>query len=81
MNEKERLKSAERGLLADFFDKEHVVQTFRVAFKKGEHQRRLRVIMLMIVVMVVIGPMHGELMILKNILQKSQSSPHKGRNV
>ncbi|ALC49420.1 CG15890 [Drosophila busckii] len=51
----------QRSLLADFFDKEHVVQTFRVAFKKGENQRRQRVILLMIVVMVIIGPLHGEM--------------------
>lgn len=48
-------------MLADFFDKKHVVETFEVAFKRGANQRRLRVIMLMIVVMVVIGPMHGEM--------------------
>lgn len=61
VDEKQRLKSAEKSLLADFFDKEHVVETFKVAFKKGENQRRLRVSMLLIVVMVVIGPMHGKL--------------------
>ena len=60
IDEKQRLKSAEKSLLADFFDKEHVMETFRVAFKKGENQRGLRVSMLLIVVMVVIGPMHGE---------------------
>lgn len=49
-----------RSLLADFFDKEHVVETFRVAFKSGARQRRLRVIMLIIVVMVVDGPLYGE---------------------
>ena len=49
-NEKEKLKASEKSLLADFFDKEHVVETFRVAFKKGENQRRMRVIMLMVVV-------------------------------
>lgn len=59
VNEKERLKAQEKSALADFFDKEHVMETFRVAFKQGERQRRLRVIMLMIVVMVVIGPLHG----------------------
>ncbi|XP_055640590.1 solute carrier family 46 member 3-like [Toxorhynchites rutilus septentrionalis] len=64
VNEKERLKAQEKSVLADFFDKEHVVQTFRVAFKKGERQRRLRVIMLMIVVMVVIGPLHGEMSVI-----------------
>lgn len=60
IDEKQKLKASEKGLLADFFDKEHVIETFRVAFKKGENQRRLRVSMLLIVVMVVIGPMHGK---------------------
>lgn len=64
INEKDRLKASEKGLLADFFDKEHVVNTFKVAFKKGENQRRLRVSMLLIVVMVVIGPLHGEMSVL-----------------
>lgn len=52
--------AAEKNLILDFFDRKHVVETFKVAFKKGSHQRRLRVIMLIIVVMVVIGPLHGE---------------------
>lgn len=60
IDEKQKLKSADKSLLADFFDREHVKETFRVAFKKGENQRRLRVSMLLIVVMVVIGPMHGK---------------------
>ncbi|XP_013098104.1 tetracycline resistance protein, class A [Stomoxys calcitrans] len=54
-------KTKSRSLLGDFFDKEHVVETFRVAFKKGENKRRARVILLMIVVMVVIGPIYGEM--------------------
>lgn len=60
IDEKQKLKAANKSVLADFFDKEHVVETFRVAFKKGENQRRLRVSMLLFVVMVVIGPMHGK---------------------
>lgn len=60
ISEKKNLKAENKSLLADFFDKEHVIETFRVAFKKGENQRRLRVSMILIVVMVVIGPMHGE---------------------
>ena len=64
INEKDKLKAKEKGLIADFFDKEHVIQTFRVAFKKGENQRRLRVTMILIVVMVVIGPMHGEMSVI-----------------
>jgi MFS transporter, PCFT/HCP family, solute carrier family 46, member 3 len=66
-DEKARLKASEKGLLADFFDYEHVVETFRVAFKKGCNQRQMRVIMLMIVVMVVIGPMYGESVVYKNL--------------
>lgn len=53
--------AVEKNLILDFFDRKHVVETFKVAFKKGSHQRRLRVIMLIIVVMVVIGPLHGEM--------------------
>ncbi len=58
------LNMTKKSRIADFFDKKHVVETFRVAFKKGENQRRLRVIMLMIVVMVVIGPLHGEMSVM-----------------
>lgn len=49
-----------KSMVADFFDKDHVVETFKVAFKNGAKQRRLRVIMLIIVVMVVDGPLHGK---------------------
>lgn len=62
MYEKKAKAPPERSLLADFFDKAHVVETFRVAFKNGARQRRLRVIMLIIVVMVVDGPLHGKWM-------------------
>lgn len=48
MSEKEKLKTSDKGLLADFFDKEHVLETFRVAFKEGENNRRMKVIMLMV---------------------------------
>lgn len=50
-----------KSTLADFFDKAHVVDTFKVALKRGANQRRLRVIMLMISLMVVIGPIYGEM--------------------
>ncbi|KAG5893055.1 hypothetical protein JTB14_014835 [Gonioctena quinquepunctata] len=45
----------------DFFDVKHLMDTFRVAFKTGENNRRTKVMLLMLVVMVVIGPMHGEM--------------------
>jgi len=50
-----------KSFLKDFFDKDHVIETFKVAFKKGENKRRQRVILLMIAVMVIIGPLHGEM--------------------
>ncbi|GBP87768.1 hypothetical protein EVAR_28650_1 [Eumeta japonica] len=49
-----------RCFLAEFFDTAHVRETFRVVFKKGDANRRLRVSLLIIVVCVVFGPIHGE---------------------
>lgn len=48
-----------QGFIKDFFNLKHVMETFKVAFKKGENNRKLKVLLLMLVVMVVIGPMHG----------------------
>lgn len=59
MVEKPKKDSEQKSIIADFFDREHVIETIRVAFKNGPNQRRMRVIMLMVVVMVVIGPLHG----------------------
>ncbi|XP_014613798.1 PREDICTED: uncharacterized protein LOC106792138 [Polistes canadensis] len=42
----------------DFFSLKHIEETFSVAFKKGANNRQKRVIMLMIIVMVVIGPLY-----------------------
>ncbi|XP_072392690.1 proton-coupled folate transporter-like isoform X2 [Diabrotica undecimpunctata] len=49
------------AFIRDFFNVRHLLDTFRVAFKKGESKRRKKVMLLMLVVMVVIGPMHGEM--------------------
>lgn len=49
----------QKSFLADFFDLAHIKDTFRVAFKHGARDRRIKVIMLMVVVMIVIGPYHG----------------------
>ncbi|KAJ8943028.1 hypothetical protein NQ318_022572 [Aromia moschata] len=57
----ENRKGNGKSFLKDFFDTKYVVETFRVAFKKGERNRRARVCMIMILVMVIIGPMHGEM--------------------
>lgn len=52
------------AFLKDFFDLKHVMETFRVAFKRGQNNRRMKVMLLMLVVMVVIGPMHGEMVVM-----------------
>ncbi|XP_060524702.1 probable peptidoglycan muropeptide transporter SLC46 isoform X2 [Cylas formicarius] len=49
------------AFLADFFDVRHILETFKVAFKEGPNNRKVKVMLLMLVVMVVIGPMHGEM--------------------
>lgn len=50
----------ECGVLADFFDKKHVFDTFNVMFKKDENQRSKRILVLLFVLMVVTGPVFGE---------------------
>ncbi|CAH2107663.1 unnamed protein product [Euphydryas editha] len=52
------------GFLREFFDVALVIETFKVAFKKGTGNRRLRVCLLLIVVCVVFGPLQGEFTIL-----------------
>lgn len=64
VDEQRKIPPNNKNFLADFFDREHVIETIKVAFKTGENQRRLRVIMLLIVVMVVIGPLHGEMSVM-----------------
>lgn len=49
----------QKSFLADFFDLKHIKDTFRVAFKHGDQNRRVKIIMLMVVVMMVIGPYFG----------------------
>ncbi|XP_004924743.1 proton-coupled folate transporter [Bombyx mori] len=58
--EKESKKTGCGSFLREFFDVRLVLETFKVAFKKGPGNRRLRVALLLIVVCVVFGPMHGE---------------------
>ncbi|XP_046967216.1 solute carrier family 46 member 3-like [Vanessa cardui] len=48
----------------DFFDTRYVKDTLMVAFKRGPNNRRLRVIMLVVVLCVVIGPIYGEISVM-----------------
>ncbi|CAG5046466.1 unnamed protein product [Parnassius apollo] len=50
--------------LKDFFDIRYVKDTLTVAFKKGPNNRRLRVLMLVVVLCVVIGPIFGEMSVM-----------------
>ncbi|XP_068630509.1 probable peptidoglycan muropeptide transporter SLC46 [Battus philenor] len=52
------------GFIFEFFDVKLVLETFKVAFRKGSNNRRLRVCLLLIVVCVVFGPSQGEFSIL-----------------
>lgn len=67
---KEPIQSSEpsttlnKGVIADFFDIKHVLDSFKVVFKKGENQRRKRVLALLLVLMVCVGPVFGEMAVI-----------------
>ncbi|XP_008546539.1 solute carrier family 46 member 3 [Microplitis demolitor] len=50
--------------VVDFFAFRHISETFRVAFKEDANNRQRRICVLMIVVMVVVGPMYGEMAVM-----------------
>lgn len=64
--QKKQLDDKLRGgsFLSTFFDLSNIKETFRVTFKQGENKRRIKITMLMIVVIVVMGPLHGEMTVL-----------------
>lgn len=45
--------------IEDFFNLSNVKEAVGVTFKHGRHNRRLRIISLMVVVIVVMGPLYG----------------------
>ncbi|KAI4466973.1 MFS transporter [Holotrichia oblita] len=55
------VETKKKNFLVDFFDPQHIKETFKVAFKQGKRNRRKRICIIMILVMVIIGPMHGEM--------------------
>lgn len=48
----------------EFFDLIHIKNAFRVTFKRGNDNRRLRILMMMIVLMIIMGPMTGEMSVM-----------------
>lgn len=64
-NEKtEEKKLSVCASIQDFFAFKHIEETFRVAFKTGKNNRQKRVLVLMVIVMVVIGPLYGEMAVM-----------------
>lgn len=45
--------------IREFFDLKHIKNAFGVTFKRGHDNRRLRIIMMMLVLMIIMGPMTG----------------------
>lgn len=50
-----------KSFLADFFDFGHIKETFLVAFKARVKNRRMKILALMAVVIIVVGPQHGNI--------------------
>lgn len=51
--------AVKKSFLADFFDLNHIRETFLVAFRSGARHRRIKILALMAVVIIVVGPQHG----------------------
>lgn len=54
-----------RSFCADFFDFHHIRETFLVAFKARVKNRRVKILSLMAVVIIVVGPQHGKFELIK----------------
>lgn len=52
-------KSSFCANVRDFFDIKHLKKAFGVTFKKGTDNRRLRILTMMLVLMIIMGPMSG----------------------
>lgn len=51
------------SFLRDFFNVKHLADTFRLAFKAREDNRRKKILLIMVAVMVITGPLFGKLLI------------------
>ena len=61
--EKTEQQLIKKSFLADFFDFNHIKETFLVAFKARVKNRRMKIIALMVVVIIVSGPGHGNFLL------------------
>lgn len=53
--------------LKDFFDMQHIRDAFRVTFRKGPYHKRTRIVLLMLMVFIVMGPTQGQVQILLTV--------------
>lgn len=62
-NEQENTTTQTRndGLFNGFFNAKHIREAFKVTFKDGPHNRKLRIIMLMLIAFLIMGPLNGDL--------------------
>lgn len=58
-NEKKNSQLVKKSFCADFFDFDHIRETFLVAFKARVKNRRTKILALMAVIIIVVGPQHG----------------------
>lgn len=49
-----------KSFLADFFDFAHIKDTIMVATRARAHNRRMKILALMAVIIIVVGPQHGK---------------------
>lgn len=60
----ETASAPKKNFFFDFFDPSHIKETLRVAFKDDVRNRKKRICTIMILVMVIIGPLHGEMTVM-----------------
>lgn len=48
-----------RGIFKGFFNARHIKEAFNVTFKNGPHNRKLRIVMLMCIAFLIMGPLNG----------------------
>lgn len=58
------------SFIRDFFNVKHLADTYRLAFKPGENNRRKKILLIMFAVMVITGPLFGELKLIVIVLLK-----------
>jgi len=64
------------GLFNGFFNANHIQEAFKVTFKDGPHNRKIKIIMLMCIAFLIMGPLNGLWMIFLYILTSDLKTIH-----